>query len=123
MILNRFMKTRIIIVILFASASLFSCSNKSKYQRDEFGRMLKNGQFYDSQEEETNEVWICTGSSSHAYHSNGDCFGLQNCSAEIEKISKDEAIDMGRTPCHFCHKDATEQGDPDRYDPLNDNPI
>ena len=57
----------------------------------------------EDQGEEPVYVWICTGSSSHAYHSDPDCEGLQYCKADIEEIELEDAEDMGRTPCHFCH--------------------
>jgi hypothetical protein len=84
--------------------------------------ILKNGQFYDSQEAETNMVWICTGGSSHAYHSNEECYGIKACKGERERISLDEAVSMGRTPCHYCHEEQDEKDpyDPDTYDPLSD---
>lgn len=53
--------------------------------------------------EETENVYICTGKKSHAYHSNINCWGLNKCSGDIEEISKEDAEEMGRTPCHFCH--------------------
>lgn len=83
---------------------LVSCSDKKQPQRGSDGRILKNGQFYDSMEAETGEVWICTGKKSHAYHSTNECYGIQSCRASKKKISKDKAIAMGRTPCHYCHK-------------------
>lgn len=90
----------IVLLILFAS-----CSGNKQPQRDSEGRILKNGQFYDNQESETGQVWICTGKSSHAYHSTEECYGIQSCRARKKKMSKDEAISMGRTPCHYCHKE------------------
>lgn len=109
-----------------------SCSEKKQnkeVQRDADGMVLKNGQFYDDQEEETQEVWICLGRSSHAYHSTDECYGIQACRGEIEQVSLEEALDMGRTPCHYCHEEGFEENDeecedcdeedeydPDRYD-------
>jgi hypothetical protein len=62
-----------------------------------------NGYSDNDEEEEPVYVWICTGEYSHAYHSDPDCEGLQYCKGEIEMIEWEEAQDMGRTPCHFCH--------------------
>ena len=67
-------------------------------------RLPETGQFYNSQEQETGEVYICTGKKSHAYHSNKECFGLSSCSGDIETLTIEEAKEKGRTPCHFCHK-------------------
>ena len=102
---------------------MISCSDNKKPQRDADGVVLKNGQFYDSLEEETNMVWICTGRSSHAYHSTDDCYGIQACKGRKKKISLDEAVSMGRTPCHYCHEESGEEAgyDPDRYDSMEQN--
>ena len=89
-------------------ALLFSCSGSNEPQRDEDGVILKSGQFYDNQEAETGKVWICTGGSSHAYHSSEDCYGLQSCRRSKKQISIDEAIRIGRTPCHYCHEASEE---------------
>lgn len=67
-------------------------------------RLPKTGQFYDPQEQQTGEVYICTGRSSHAYHSNRECFGIKSCSRKIIKVTIEEAEERGRTPCHFCHE-------------------
>ena len=47
-------------------------------------------------------VYICTGPKSHAYHYDSDCYGLTNCSGDIETVSIDEAEEIGRHPCHYC---------------------
>jgi hypothetical protein len=47
-------------------------------------------------------VYLCMGPKSHAYHNNKYCKGLTNCSAVIKEVSKDEAIALHRTPCHYC---------------------
>lgn len=83
---------------------LFSCSESKRPQTDADGRILKNGQFYDRQEEITGEVYICTGRKSHAYHSTDECYGIKSCKGRIELITIEDARDMGRTPCHYCHK-------------------
>ena len=75
-----------------------SCANEKR------NRVEKAGQFYDSQESETGFVYICTGKTAHAYHSNEDCYGLSSCKGDVISVSLDEAEDMGRTPCHYCHK-------------------
>ena len=67
-------------------------------------KLPKTGQFYDKQEKETGWVYICIGRSSHAYHSNRECFGLSSCSREILKVTLEDAQEDGRTPCHFCHE-------------------
>ena len=121
------MIAKTISLLMLVTLTLLSCSNSRKYEKDSFGKVLKNGQFYDMQEETTREVWICTGKSSHAYHSTDECYGIQACRADIERITIDEALAMGRTPCHYCHEGSEgakeedeEDFDPDTYDPEND---
>lgn len=108
------------IIFMFSVLALVSCSNGKKPQRDANGVILKNGQFYDTQEEETHEVWICTGRKSHAYHSNDECYGIQACRSRVKKVSLEEAVSMGRTPCHYCHEETDSENeesyDPDQYD-------
>lgn len=114
---------------------ILACTNNKNPQRDENGNVLKNGQFYDSQEAETNMVWVCVSKTSHAYHSTDKCYGIMACKGKIQKISLTEAISIGRTPCHYCHKETAayddeedcedceeekDPYDPDYYDPLED---
>ena len=101
------------IILLLSAVAVLSCSDSKQPQRDADGAILKNGQFYDNREEETNMVYICTGKTAHAYHSTDDCYGIQSCKGDIEEVSLDEAVDMGRTPCHYCHKDYDVEEDDD----------
>lgn len=55
-----------------------------------------------SAESSDDEVYICTGSSSRRYHSDEDCLGLERCRGDIERVSIEDAEDMGRTPCRLC---------------------
>ena len=103
MILNT-KKALYTIAIVSAFLSCDSNTNARQVEYDEDGKVSKNGQFYDAQEEETGVVYICTGKKSHAYHSNPECYGIKSCRANIEKIPIEEAEDMGRTPCHYCHQ-------------------
>lgn len=47
-------------------------------------------------------VYICTGSSSVAYHSHPNCKGLRNCKASVKKVTMAEAERMNRRPCKIC---------------------
>ena len=108
------MRFFICLMSILSVLMLLSCTDNKRHkeiQRDSNGIVLKNGQFYDSQEEETQEVWICLGKSSHAYHSTDECYGIQACKGRKEKVSLDEAISMGRTPCHYCHEESIEEDD------------
>lgn len=78
-------------------------SADNKYKEKSAVQTLFDKWEKEDQGEEPVYVWICTGSSSHAYHSDPDCEGLQYCKADIEEIELEDAEDMGRTPCHFCH--------------------
>lgn len=91
-------------VFLLMIFTILSCTGTGQPQRDENGRVLKNGQFYDDQEKKSNEVWLCMGKTSHAYHSNSECYGIKSCGGEIKMVPLSEAIAMGRTPCRYCHK-------------------
>lgn len=94
-------------VFILAMAVFCSCdgnTNVKQVEYDENGKVSKNGQFYDSQEQETGNVFICTGKRSHAYHSSPECYGIKSCKASVEIITIGEAENMGRTPCHYCHK-------------------
>ena len=96
-----------LLLFIVTLVAITSCSNSKQPQRGADGKILKNGQFYDSQEAETKEVWICMGKSSHAYHSTDECYGIKACKGRKKKISLDEAVSMGRTPCHYCHETGT----------------
>ena len=48
-------------------------------------------------------VYVCTGGSSQRYHASDECRGLCRCKSLIEEISKEEAEQMGRTPCKICY--------------------
>jgi hypothetical protein len=45
------------------------------------------------------EVYICKGGSSKVYHKLENCRGLKFCSTNIEKVSEDAAIKLGRRKC------------------------
>ena len=53
--------------------------------------------------ENSNNVYICTGPSSKKYHAYPECKGLKKCSKEIKKVSKVEAVKLGRTQCKWCY--------------------
>lgn len=48
-------------------------------------------------------VYVCTGPSAECYHVDRDCWGLGNCSGEIEEMSVSSAEDYYR-PCSICSK-------------------
>ena len=49
-------------------------------------------------------VYICNSTTAYAYHKIKDCSGLDRCTHEIKKVTKDEAInDYGRRACKVCY--------------------
>lgn len=56
----------------------------------------------DTPSEKTTYVYVCTGSSSVAYHTSTRCKGLTNCRASVKKVTLEEAIRMNRRPCKLC---------------------
>lgn len=50
-------------------------------------------------------VYICTGGYSRRFHRTEYCKGLRNCSGIVKKLTKKEAIDMYKTPCHICYSE------------------
>ena len=45
------------------------------------------------------DVYVCKGGSSKVYHKAENCRGLKFCSTNVEKISEDAAIKLGRRKC------------------------
>lgn len=82
----------------------------------------KSGLYQTQKKVDDGRVYICTGKSSHAYHSTDECYGIQACTGDIEKVSLEDAVYMGRTPCHYCHnEDDEEESDrEEEYDPDRD---
>jgi hypothetical protein len=48
-------------------------------------------------------VYICGGGSAYAYHSSGNCSGLNRCTHGVSAISQTSAAEMGRRPCKKCY--------------------
>ncbi|MCF8342723.1 MAG: hypothetical protein K9I82_17230 [Chitinophagaceae bacterium] len=45
------------------------------------------------------DVYICKGGSSKVYHKSEKCRGLKFCSTNVDKVSEDDAIKLGRRKC------------------------
>lgn len=45
------------------------------------------------------DVYICKGGSSKVYHKSERCRGLKFCSTNVDKVSEDDAIKLGRRKC------------------------
>jgi hypothetical protein len=48
-------------------------------------------------------VLICQSKDAKVYHSH-ECSGLAHCTHQVVKISKSEAIKMGRRACRNCYR-------------------
>lgn len=48
-------------------------------------------------------VYICYSKTAKVYHSTSYCSGLNRCTHEIKKITKQGAIDLGRRSCKICY--------------------
>lgn len=74
----RIIKRITLFVMIIGSVSLISCTASDK-------------------------VYICTSSSATKYHNSDKCWGLNRCKSKIEKVSIDDAEEMGYTPCKICY--------------------
>ena len=72
---------------------LAGCGNK---------KSVKVQSLYESGDDASSIVYVCTGPSARAYHTNEGCKGLERCSDNIMEMTEQEAIDMGRHLCHYC---------------------
>lgn len=48
-------------------------------------------------------VYICTGRYSQCYHSKRNCSGLNNCQADIAKVTLSRAKSLHRRRCKKCY--------------------
>ena len=62
-----------------------------------------------AQIKKSTKVYICTGKTARAYHTNRNCEGLGNCKSEIKQIKMKEAVKQGRHFCSYCKKSVTLQ--------------
>ncbi len=50
------------------------------------------------------KVYICKSNAAYAWHQVRDCRGLNKCTHEIEKVTKEEAVALGyKKPCGYCY--------------------
>ena len=93
------------IILLGIMSMICSCTESSqampKQGHDGFYSQVNFDKIEESSDEEA--VYICTGPSSKRYHKSSDCIGLSSCSAEIERVTKSYAEELGRTPCKRCY--------------------
>lgn len=55
-----------------------------------------------AQPKQVDSVLICESSTAYAYHK-GYCSGLSRCKADVVKLPKKKAEEMGRRPCKICY--------------------
>jgi len=49
-------------------------------------------------------VYICKSSTAYAFHASLDCRGLNKCTHDVIKVSREKALsDYGRKPCGYCY--------------------
>ncbi|MDR1181782.1 MAG: hypothetical protein LBL13_07370 [Bacteroidales bacterium] len=58
---------------------------------------------YQQTEPKVEYVYICNGSKAVCYHKTNTCNGIKNCSKEITKITKKEALEIKGRPCKLCY--------------------
>lgn len=46
---------------------------------------------------ESKKVYICDSASSKKYHLKSNCKGLEKCESEVVKMTKEEAVEKGKT--------------------------
>lgn len=44
-------------------------------------------------------VYVCKGGSSKVYHKSEKCRGLKFCSTNVDKVSEEDAVKLGRRKC------------------------
>ncbi len=105
------MKTKgnigMILIIGFLAGGLFfsSIENQpvleSSYINYESSELDVASQFYTSNYNNKNEVFICKGPKSKRFHYTSDCRGLKRCSTKIYMVSLQEAKNLHRTLCGY----------------------
>jgi hypothetical protein len=111
-VVNWIKEKSVYLLFLIPIAAIFGGGRGGRYYEDmhdpaeldeaieeEFGVEDKAGNSYNSDSDDV--VYVCTGPSAECYHVDRDCWGLGNCSGEIEEMSVSSADDYYR-PCSIC---------------------
>ena len=85
--------------IILSTLVLFCLSFTINYSNNSNELEIQNS---NSRQNEST-VYICNGPKSYAYHSNGSCSGLNNCSTQVYAISLSEALNKMRRVCQKCY--------------------
>ena len=65
--------------------------------------ILMASSFVTSTSEGSQYVYICTGPKAYSYHRHSRCNGLNNCQADIKKVTIEYARAHKRRPCKICY--------------------
>ncbi len=98
------MKLRQSLLLLFTLLLIVnnSYSAKNSIREFYFNKVIIEKHIKQSQNE---EVYVCNGSYSIAYHSRSNCRGLNNCRSSVTSVSESYAeIVLKRLPCCICWK-------------------
>lgn len=71
--------------------------------------LIANQPAYSQSSTTKSNVFICNSKTATRYHSY-KCNGLNACTHSIAEITKQEAIDLGKTPCKICYSDSGSSG-------------
>lgn len=55
-------------------------------------------------DEQNDQVWVCTGSTSSCYHRVEECRGLRLCASKVRQVPVKSAQILGRRQCKMCYK-------------------
>ena len=99
----------VIIAICFSLFSKPNSETKASSHKSGRGSSYSSGIYkpYEPLPDIVDSVYICTSSSSYAFHARITCGALNSCRSTIEKISVEEAWDMNRSPCQRCSRGVT----------------
>lgn len=97
-------KTNLITTVLLLF--LFTGCNKTKTDVNKQLNETKSTEQNIIETDKANEelVYICTGAYATKYHLFFECSGFNNCSGDIELITKSQAIKQGKKICKKCYK-------------------
>ena len=98
--------TRIPLITIALFVILFIGCNKTKTDVNKQLNETKSTEQNIIETDKANEelVYICTGAYATKYHLLFECSGFNNCSGDIELITKTQAIKQGKKICKKCYK-------------------
>lgn len=104
------MKTTLLILYVFLSASLFGQNVIHNHSINEH-QLTDDIELHDNINgslKRSRVVYVCTGTYAYAYHSHSDCAGLNNCKGTVNYTDESHAIyNLKRVPCCRCWNNVT----------------